>query len=164
MNIEKPISTIRRAIEGVAEEKAYKSSEKIEQKHFDESIKFYKKMRDTRPDEVEKLILLSVEGKELRDKIGMELYIIFDPIWKNVTKGFLNKLIKRACEIKGERELTDKEFIKEIDTYAETLLRYDSKILKEDPRIISAFLGKEELLNKIIDYAVSTTIYIARNF
>lgn len=164
MSIEKPIATIRNAIKGAAEEKAYQSSENLEQKHIDESYKFFKKMRDYRPEEIEKIILLSSEGKELRDKLGMNLYQVFDPIWKEMTKEFMTKLIKRGCEIRSEKQLTKNEFYKEIEVFGIMLLEESSKKLKDDPRIISAFSGKEELLNKIIDYAVSTTLYIAKNF
>jgi|GEM_PF-2967670 len=165
MSIEKPISTIKKAIQGRAEEKAYEDSlDRPEQKHYDESLNFYKQMRDKRPEEIEKLILHSADSKELRDKMGMELYKIFDQTWKEKTKGFFLKMIERASEVKENEELSRREFVKEMDSFAEKLLKETSEELRSDPRIISAFLGKEDILNKIIDYGITTTIYEARSF
>lgn len=171
MTIEKPISTIRKALKGRAEQKAAENSlDKPEQKHYDESLNFYKRMRDKRPEEIETLILNSAEGKELKDEMGEELYQVFDQIWKEKTKGFLYNLIQKTGEFlenyfdnNNNKDLPRSEFVKKMDEFAETLLNEKAKEIRDDPKIISAFSGKEDVLNKVIDYLISMTIYEARN-
>lgn len=163
MSIEKSI--IRKAINGSAEEMAHKDSlEKPEQRHYDYVLNLYKRIRNERPEEIEKVILHSAEGKELKDKIGMDLYKVFDQIWKEKTKGFINEMFKRAGEVKSEKELTHEEFVKEMDAFAEKYLKEKGVQLRTDPQIVSAFSGKEEILNNVIDYGISTSIYIIKNF
>lgn len=71
MSIEKPISTIKKAIIGRAEKKAYEGSlNKPEQKHYEESLNFFKKMKEKRPEKIEELILNSAKGNDLRDEMG----------------------------------------------------------------------------------------------
>lgn len=144
MNIEKPISTIRKAIIGSAEEAASKESlSRPEQRHYDYVFGLYKQIRDANPELLKKIIIAAAKGKELKDEIGQESEKVFNQVWGELAVTYHDELVKSM------KSSSDK-FKREIFKIGE--------ISKNDPRIISAFSGKEDALNKCIDYANKTIL------
>jgi hypothetical protein len=71
MSFEKPISTIRKAIEGTAEKIAFNENlENPDSKHFEYVIKLYKHVRMSNPQMLEKIIRVASNNKELKEDIG----------------------------------------------------------------------------------------------
>jgi hypothetical protein len=169
MNIENKFSIIRKAIQGRAEKKSDENSlSKPEQRHYDESFSFYKTMRIKRPEKMKNLILMYAERKDLRNKMGTELFKVFNQTWSELTKDFFFEMIQKANDFfenyfQKNQNLPRSEFVKKMEDLSEEILKLKAEILRNDPRIISAFSGKEEILSQVIDYAISTTIFEARN-
>lgn len=150
MTIEKPVSTIKKAIKGTTEQMASKESlKKPEQRHYDSVINLYKQIRNTSPEMLEKIVIAAAKGKELKDEIGQESEMVFNQVWGELADVYQEELYKSI-------EKSPDEFKKEINKIGE--------MSKEDTRIISAFSGKEDALNKCIDYATQTIVDLFKNF
>lgn len=83
-------------------------------------------------------------------------------------KGFFFTLVKEGRDFvedyfKSNENLPRSEFCKKMEDLSEKILREKAKELRNDSKIISAFSGKEETLNRVIDYTISATIFEARN-
>lgn len=103
------------------------------------------------------------EEIRLKNEAGNELFELFKTVWNNYTNGFYINMIKKSSDLKGEY-LQREFFIKEMDFHARTYLTDISEHFKSDQRIVSAFNGKIELLNKLIEFGISSTINEAKFF
>ncbi len=164
MSLEKPISTIRKAIEGTAQKSASAEFlDKPEKRHYNDAFDFYKYMRGFEPEKVEQVIMVAAKSKELSDEMGAELLKVFNKVWEDVTLGSEEKLNK-AIERLKETILSHIELNQEIIKLEERFLKLKTNELKNDPRIVSAFAGKEELLNKGVQLAISSTLEMSTTF
>ena len=96
--------------------------------------------------------------------MGVELFQLFNSVWEDKTKGFSFKMIQKSSKMIKNKELSRNDFVKDMNNFAEIFLKEMAEELKNDPKIISAFAGKEELLCEAIDYGIITTINDARSF
>jgi len=161
MPIEKPISTIRKAIEGTAEVKADKESiDKPEERHYKAAFNFYRTLRALSPEKVGLIITIAAKSKGLKDEMGVQLFKVFNDVFKDKTTGSEREFNEQIEQIKAKRHLSQRELSKEILKLNEAFIVKKVAEVQNDPRIISAFAGKEELLKKGTEFAMSSTINI----
>lgn len=159
MSIEKPISTIRRAIQESAEENASKEFlNEPEQRHYKQAIDFYKLLRKSSPEFLEIVIPLTAKRKELKDEMGLELYKVFEDAWENLLRGptgYESKMKEGMAQITETKKLSSDEYNQEKINLTQRILNEESASLRHDSIISSAFSGNEEILNKAIEFEIS---------
>jgi len=165
MNLENnKFSIIRKAIQGRAEKEAEEASPSdTKEQHYKESFDFYKKIREVKPERMENFVSLYAERKELKEKIGGELYQVFNQRWEEVTKGTKEKMLLEAGNLLEEYynkklKLPHNLFMVKMNTYAKQLLNEQAENMRKDSIIIYCFNGKEELLNEALDYTINAII------
>ena len=160
MTIEKPISTIRKAVHGAAEEMAVKEFlDKPQARHYERVFNVFKKIRDASPEMAEKLITINARAKEVKDELGPELDETFRMVYDEVEEKFKPKMVEAMEQIK-KQNLNDKEYKKELVNLTARVFERMGSEVKKDPRITSAFSGKEELLDKTIKFYITNTVEI----
>jgi hypothetical protein len=169
MNIEKPISTIRKAVKSSAEEQALNENiDKPEKRHYDETFKFLKIMKTINPEMFEKDIILLAKGKELKDESGIESYKVFRQVWKELTDiNEVNEQVNMWNKFRENQslpELPQSEQKRGYIILAEDFLKSKGEELKKDPRITNKFSGKEDILNRCVDHAISATLNFIENY
>ena len=99
---------------------------------------------------------------------GIELYKVFRQVWKELTNlNEVNEEVRQWNKFREKQslpELSQDEQKRGYAILAEKFLKYKGEELKQDPRIISAFSGKEDVLDKSVDYAISTTMNFIKNY
>ena len=165
MNLENnKFSTIRKAIQGRAEKEAEEASPSdTKEQHYKESFDFYKKIKKIKPERMGKFVSLYAERKELKEKIGGELYQVFNQRWEEVTKGTIEKMLLEAGNLVEEYyhkklKLPHNLFMAKMNNFNKKLLDAKAEILRKDPIIIYCFKGKENLLEEAIDYTINAII------
>lgn len=158
MSLEKRISTIRKALHSSAEEKALgEFKDSPEKKHYDETINFFRYLKDFEPEKFELVVKIGAEGKELKDEMGLEKYKIFMDSWDNICSRDDAKLKVAGYQIeKSDMPLK----VKQEENIKLTERFYDQKSeeIRRDQNIINTFEGKEDLLNRAILFTVSTAL------
>lgn len=158
MSIEKPISTIRKAVQGSAEEiAANEYLEKPEERHYRETLNFFRFIKIFEPERYEQFVKIGAQGKELKDEMGAEKYKIFSRILREVTERDASKMKEAGDQIKSSN-LPSEELSQEILELNTRYLKEKMEELKNDSRIASAFSGQEELLNRSIDFAITSML------
>ena len=151
MSFEKPISTIRNAIRNSAEEIASKENINIpELRHLKAVLDNYKLIRDYNPDIFKKLVILSIKNKEIKDSLGKKLSLIFQNIFDEISLSYYSKLFSAF----NNNDSLNNDFKQESSVFVNEMMTN----IKNDPRIIKAFLGKEELLNNAIKNSTSSIL------
>ena len=159
MSIEKPISTIRKAIKGSAEQIA--STEFIkepEERHYKEIFIFFRELKLEQPEVYEKLIKVGAKGKDLSDKMGKDLHEILSQILKEVSTRDKETMEEAVNQIKKNKKLSYEELDNEIIKLKKRYLDGLAIELINNPRLKLAFAGKEELVEEIIDFLKSTML------
>lgn len=159
MTIENSISTIRKAIKGSAEGLASRESlEKPEQRHYDHIFNLYKQLRELNPPMLEKVIMIAAKSKDLKEESGPEIGKVFNQVWNEISDGYEDRLEMAvyAGEDDKTQKLSPEIFRQKMYDLMEKFFKEKIIQLKNDPSIVSAFIGKEELLNKYIDLTTST--------
>lgn len=151
MPIEKPISTIRKAVQGAAEEMASKESIQTPQaKHYDKVFLVFKTLRNINPKALEKLIIASAEGKELKDKLGNNLMVEFETISSEIFGKHKKNIADEIKKIKVESPSAENfEKIRSLVNNSFTELGNE---IKHDPRLLHLFAGKEDLLDEAVNF------------
>ena len=127
MSLEKPIPTIRKAVERLAEERAENESlDKPEQRHYDDVFLTYKMWRMLDPQKLEISIKVTAKSQELKEEMGKELFKVFDLAWLDATQNCKGNIDKAANEVKN------------------------------NPAVLQAFLGKEAFLIKALNITKSS--------
>lgn len=161
MTIERPISTIRKAINSAAQNKAENEFlEKPEQKHYEDIFSEYKLLRAFEPELLEKLLILGAEGSEIKHEMGSDLYEIFSNVQEELTSIGKEKLINALEQIKKTKNLSLEELNQEIANLNNSYLKIKGEEIKNDPRIKSAFNGKERLLDNAISFSIKSLVDI----
>lgn len=167
MSLENPISTIKKAIRGKAEEMASKEYlDKPEQRHLDKVLGIYKSLRNNPKENFEKQVKYDVERKILKDQMGIEAHKTFNKIWEDLLygpNGLKYKLHIAMNQIFGDRKRTVPEVMTNIADFYERFFKIEGEFLKMNPSIAAAFLGKEDILNKKIELEVNEFMNIYRD-
>lgn len=157
MGIEKPISTIRKAVQRMAEEEAEKESlNKPEQRHYDDVFTTYKVLRMLDPERLELNLKVTAKQQELKNGIGTELFKVFDKVWIEATKEGKKEIAEAVDQLERTLNISPKEFNRKLKEIDEQYLKEKAILVKSDPRIISDFKGKEELLDRAIKTTISS--------
>ncbi|MFA6524085.1 MAG: hypothetical protein WC264_00450 [Candidatus Paceibacterota bacterium] len=161
MAIEKPISTIRKAVNSAAENMAKNEFlDKPEQRHYESVISEYKWLRAFEPEFLEKILVVGAKGSELKDEMGTELYNIFDKVRTEMTSNSEDQFKDAIEQIKMTKNLSLDELNQEISNLIIRYFKIKGEEIKNDPRIKSAFFGKEELLDKAINFIITSLVDI----
>lgn len=160
MSIEKQsVSKIRKAIQGSAEKLAADEFlKKPEQRHYSYILSFYKIVRALSPELLEKYITITAKDQEMKLEVGAELYEIFTQSWRDATKNIVNELENAERQIKATKKLSPEELEQELKKLEERYIKEKSIQVRNDLRIISAFVGKKDLLEKSLNLSISTSL------
>jgi len=160
MSLEKPISTIKKAVQRMAEESAEKESlDKPEQRHYDDVFTSYKILRMLEPKRLEVYIKTTAKSQELKNEIGAELFNVFDEVWIDATKEGKSEIKNEVDQLESTFKLLfPKEYNSELERIDKKYLKEKAEQVKNDPRVVQAFSGKEELLNKALDTTTSSML------
>lgn len=166
MTPENKYSTIRKAVEGKAEELAARELlEKPEKHHLDEVFNEYKALRGISPKELEAQISIASKRKELKDQMGIDANQIFNEVWDNLYNGPTGLEIKEAEQTAQRKKYsrpTVETALQDMVEFRERFFKWMEKFIKIDPRIITAFKGKEDILNQKIEFEVSQYMRVYR--
>lgn len=161
MSLEKPFSTIRKAIQGSAENRASKELlDKPEERHYKDAFHFFKSLRAFSPEKVELFITLTAKNKELRNAMGAELYKIFSRVMEDLSNRNEKQFNEAVEQIKTTKKLSHQEMSEDVKKLKERFIKEIVNEFKNDSRIVSAFAGKEKLLNKGIEFAKFSSMSI----
>lgn len=153
------ISIVKKAVQKSAEELAKKEFlDKPEQRHLDKSINLYKDLRESSPEFFKDAILLMARRKELKNEMGAELYNIFDDVWAEIlngSNGYENRMREALKQVRNTRKLSLEEYKQEKLNLTERFLQEKGNQIKNDYRIVSAFIGKGEILDNAIEFEKS---------
>lgn len=156
---EKPISTIRKAIKGTAEIEAEKEGlSKTEEKHLKESFSFYRFLKMTDPKMYKDTIMSVAQAMDLKTEMGDDLYKLFTQVLEEITLKDKIAIETEVKQLEESKTLSPKELERGILELNKKLIMMSDYGLKQDPRLISAFQGKEGLLNKTIEFVTSTML------
>jgi len=157
MSLEKPISTIRKAVQGLAEEKAQKESlEKPEQRHYDSVFNTFKMWRMLNPESLELSIKVGAKNQELKKEMGDELYNIFNQAWIRTNKRGNEQLEEEVKKINKILKIFPNKYKGKLNQINEQYLEEKADIVRYDNSVMSAFDGKKDLLNKAIEITTSS--------
>lgn len=154
MKIEKPISTIRKAIKGSAEQMASREFlEEPEERHYKDTFDFFRALKMLQPEMYEKMIVVGAKGQELSERIGKDSHKILTGVLREIAAKDKEDLKQAVESMRNTRNLSSEELEREIFKLKERY--FNNVVTKEilnDPRLKSAFAGKEELLIKVVDF------------
>lgn len=154
MAIEKPISTIRKAVHGAAEELAAKEFlQKPEPKHYDKVFLIFKTLRNINSKTLEKVIVASVKGKALKDKLGEKLMTDFERVAFEISAYYKRKINAEIEKI--EKDSSCKNKSERITISAKNIFEEMAYKIKKDPRLLSSFAGKEDMLDEAVNFLKS---------
>ena len=158
MSIENPIQTIKKAITASAEKLASNESiNKPEPRHFEQIFNMYKQLRESDPVTLEKIIIISVKGKELKDKLGHDLDSVFQQVANETQNRLKEKIISEINIFQNSDELNSSDQNQKLKEIIEHGLNQLKNEILNDSRIKTAFGGHQELLNQCIDFTVSSS-------
>ena|ERR1035437_2150892 len=159
MTIENPISTIRKAVKGTAEQNA--AAELIEfpeQKHYEEAFLYYKYLKLFEPEMYEKMISIGAKDKELKDEMGAELLNVFTQVLEEITSKNENKMAASVEQLKEANKNSPEILNQKILKLNKILILENDGELRKNSRLISAFSAREDLLNRAIDFTSSSML------
>ncbi len=159
MSIEKPITTTRKAVERMAEDRASKEFlETPESRHYESVFTTYKMLRMLDPQRLELVVKANAKEQDIKTEMGTDLFNIYQKVWSDVTKEGKNEIDKAVEQLKNTTDLSPKHLNEELIKLDERFLKEKSSQVKNDPRIVTAFLDKGELLNKSIELTTSSML------
>ncbi len=149
MTIENPIGTIKKAVQAFAEQKAENEFlEKPETRHYDAVFEQFRALKEASPEALETAVKLASNSKEIKDELGSELFILYKKVANELDVEMKDKCMIAFKQLKDENLSKDDLEIKVKELY----IRVSKQVVdmfKNDPRIVLAFNGKEELLEKL---------------
>jgi hypothetical protein len=157
MSNENPISKVRKAIKGTAEVEAEQEGfSKPQEKHFKESLKFYRNLKESDHDLYKSLVETTAKGVDLHNEMGDDLYKLFNNVMEEITSVNLANAEKEVEDLK--KNFSSIELSRKIYELNKRLLMKNDEDLKKDQRLIAAFSGKEDLLQRTIIHITSTML------
>lgn len=164
MSFEKPFQIIRKAIKDLAEENATKESLEVpESRHFDDALKTYKKMRSTDPKGLELSVDIRAREQDIKNKMGKELYEVFDKVWIRVNQNSGKEFNEAIEKIKENKKMSLEDIEQAIAEFELSFIKGKAREVKNDPRIIKAFSGKEEILKSGIYSVMVSMLHVLRD-
>lgn len=159
MSIEKPISTIRKAIKGAAETEAEQEGlEYPKDRHFKEAFSFYRFLKMSDPKMYEDSLLSAAKGMDLKKEMGETLYKLFTQVLEKITSKNGLEIERELKQMKKSNQFSQEELKKWILELNKKLIKLNDMELRKDLRLISAFSRKEELLKRTIDFISSSIL------
>jgi hypothetical protein len=163
MSLEQPYSTIKKAVEGSANEMARSELlEKPEARHYDKVFQLLKQLRDFDSSLLENIIIISARGKNLAEKLGpgleKEFREVVDELNENIEKKAKLGIKQIKSTIKDPKSIIDEKNKFALRLIEELILQ-----LKTDLRIVSAFDGKELLLEEATAFMQDSLTLILNN-
>ncbi|NVN96480.1 MAG: hypothetical protein HXX18_14485 [Bacteroidetes bacterium] len=156
MKFENPISTVRKAIKGTADVEAEKSNlDKPQNEHYEEVFAYYRFLKMTDPEMYEKAVISTAKGVDLKNEMGNDLYKLFTNVLEEITTKNSTVIENSLESLKQSNQFTKEGLNQKILELNKELIKTNNQELRDDLRLISAFSGKEELLEKTIDYISS---------
>lgn len=145
---------LRYVIKASAKEMAKKEFlDTPEQRHMDTVVKMYQYIKEMDPKFAHQLFAITLEANKLKDELGPDLFPIFEKVWDKELLSSMKEDINTAMDsIVETKDLNHEEYGKETIVVMKRYLDEKIKLLRKDPRIISAFAGKEALLDKNLDF------------
>lgn len=164
MNIENPISTVRKAVQGSAETIAEKEFKNIpEDEHYKEAINSFRYLKVFEPQRYAEIIKIGAKAKELKDEMGLSNYKIFDEVIKEVISKDEPKMHSATEKIKSTSR-SDSEQKQKLYELNERFLNIKAEEIKSDPRIIKAFEGREDLVVQTLNFCFSNVLSMLKNY
>jgi hypothetical protein len=152
MALENPIGKIRKAVEALAEQKAENEFlEKPETRHYEAVFEQFRAIKEASPEMLEIAVHLASNAKEMQDELGSELLFLYKKVASELDTEMKDKFIIAFKKLKDENLSKDDLEIKVKELYI-TGSKKVVDMFKNDPRIVSAFKGKEELLEKLLKF------------
>lgn len=139
-----------RAIQSAAEEKARQEFYPAPQsRHYETASQQIDYIRKEQPEVVEQIVEMLITGKELKDEMGPELYSIFMQVQHDMANKWQEQSGKELIKCFTTMKIQDKPGVKEslLRMIGESIAKA-IKQTRSDDRLIRAFRGKEELLDK----------------
>ena len=131
-----------------------------DQKHIDYVINLYRALKEENPEVYRNLLLITAEGTEVRELLGKELHDRFNQVWEELTADFKSRMDGAIMvEQKTGEILSDYEAKQKTKMLMERYLEEKIQQFRKDPRILTAFAGKEALLEKALDFVGSSREY-----
>ena len=147
MTIEKPISTIRKAIQGSAEKKAeYELLDKPEQRHYDESFLFLRYMKIFEREKYEKIIKIGAKTKELKDEMGINSFKIYANLGQDLNRILMDIEPGSNEIVEGEVNTTDQIIS---DTIQEASIIHSIVLVHAEDPVICSKLQKQKQIERI---------------
>ncbi len=141
-----------KAIQGMSEFRSYEEGYKNPTaEHYEKSSKHLDNLKGISSKVAELFIEAAGLGKDLRDEMGPETHRIFEIAQRDIVQRLrLEGLFLRLGSEDPEEEKENMDYI---------LSRWDNEI-RSDERIKDVFLGKEELLNRTIEFTKKHTFQL----
>lgn len=156
MTIENPISTIKKAVRGSAEHLAMnRNAKKVKPEHYKEVFNFFRELKESNPEKLEKLIILLAEDKELKDELGPDLDSIFQIVWIEVNSRYAYKISTVIKQLKEEKEPDSEESNQKFVNSINEILNEMAIEIKKDPLVTHSFISKNE--KNLLDKAITRT-------
>ncbi len=128
-----------------------------QEKHYKKAFSLLRLTKELNPRGFEKIVSIGAIGKEMKDEMGATLYKTFDEVWKDCTRGFGRNIIEVKSRLVNENpKIPLDELSNELSVFYNSYLNAKAEVLKKDPRILSSFKGKEELLNKVLKTSITS--------
>jgi len=163
--LEKPITTIRKAVEGTAREAASKEFlDKPEARHYEQVFEMFKMMRDSEPKMLEGMIKIAAANKDLEDKLEPESYKVFKMVSNELSDDTQKKIAQVMMKIQIREDVNEENLVQELAKAFKNISDDSFRQTIEDPRIKEAFKGKEENLVDIGQYLESLNQPMAEIF
>ena len=144
MNHEKPIAYTRKAIEATAEALAENDSvEGPDDKHYVKAFDILRRAKQVPNPKIYAGILETMAGQyDLKKELGADRAMLFKNVCKEIIEGIVAPLEKQGVTFSGD----------EFENFLHETISEANKRIRKDPRILSAFEGKEALLDKMSAY------------
>jgi len=153
MNIENPLHTIKKAVEEAAIRKASNEFlEKPEARHFQLVFDDFKRLRNLNPQVLARLIIRYAKTKELKDELGRNLDFTLQQVYNEKSSQLEDRIIAGIEQLQSMSKMKQEEVQKEFAALMQRGAEELGRQIKTDSRITSSFVGKEELLNKAINF------------
>lgn len=147
MSIEKPISTIRKAVEGAAQDDASKEFlDKPEARHYEAVFERFKFIRDSSPRMLENVIKLAAGAKDLHEKIDPEAYKVFQKVSNELNVDLQAKLMQAVVTTANREDINEDNIKEELFKLFKRASDEAYRKIITDPRVEEVFKGKEESL------------------
>ena len=158
-------STVRKAIEVSASKNAKaENRENIEKGDYDKAFEVYRYFKEFEPEKYEIILKASSATQEIREEMGPELFKQFEKIVTGVMELSQMRVSTEITKVSMHTSLNEnkEELLTKVLAIQDGQLKKDMETAKSNPKLIEAFLGKEQLLNKGLEVVRSTNLMMMK--